>query len=180
MLKSPAALYSYDAVSVAAAGMPSPLKSQLHSVTAASSVLALAKAHGTSIIHGGTVKIASGAAFLGGGRPPPLSPQAEPSTSSPVTTTSVPIDRIESSQPGATELKGRQRPAHEPEPCQSAEDPGRRPVDSPRSASTWVYPTSVTPVLLCDQTHNCGDHERSSLAGETGAGGYHRWIRTRR
>ena len=88
------------ALAVVASGLPSPSKSQLHAVTAASSVLVLTKSHGTLMVHGGTAKLATGAVFSGGGVPPsPL--HAEASTSVPVTTASIPIDRIESSQPKA-------------------------------------------------------------------------------
>jgi hypothetical protein len=85
-----------EAVGVFASGVPSPLKSQLHSVTSASSSLVLVKVHDTLMMQGGTAKFAIGAVLSGG---PPPSLQAEASTSVPVTTASRPIDRIESSQP---------------------------------------------------------------------------------
>jgi hypothetical protein len=97
-LKSPAVLYLKDAVAVFASASPSPSKSQLHSVTSASSVLVLAKLQASSMVHGGTAKFATGAVFSGGVMPPsPLHAQA--STIVPVTKANRPIDRIESSQP---------------------------------------------------------------------------------
>jgi hypothetical protein len=61
-------------------------------------VLLLAKVHATSMVHGGTVKIATGAWFSGGIRPPP-SLHDEARTSVPAATANRPIERIESSQP---------------------------------------------------------------------------------
>jgi hypothetical protein len=50
-----------EADSVVASGVPSLSKSQLHAVTAASSVLVLTKPHGTLRVQEGTTKLATGA-----------------------------------------------------------------------------------------------------------------------
>src|SRR5688572_28070260 len=92
-LKSAAVVYMNDALAVVASGSPSPSKSQLHPVTCASSVLVLVKVQATLMVHGGRSNFASGAVLSGGGVPAP-SPHAEASSSIPVTTASVPTDRI--------------------------------------------------------------------------------------
>jgi hypothetical protein len=56
------------------------------------------------MVQDGTAKFATGAVLSGGVMPPPPSPQAEASASIAVTTASITIDRMESSQPGSDKV----------------------------------------------------------------------------
>jgi hypothetical protein len=69
-------------------------------------VLVLTKSHFTLMVHVGTAKFATGPVFSGGAMPPPPSLHAQASTSVPVATARLAIDRMESSQPKPLSAQG--------------------------------------------------------------------------